>query len=555
MLNSIGLANPGIDALPRRRPAAARARSACPSGSRSAASRAHEYARRCARLDGRDEVAAIELNLSCPNVDEAPESAAEIVAACRAATAQAALREALAGRLGRRRGRRARSRRRGRRRALAREHDPRPRARRADAAAASRHRASAATPGPALQPIALAAVYACRARDGAADRRHGRRADRARRARADRRRRDRGRARHRALRRPGRAGARACGARRRGDALGFATSASAMRARARAASPMLAERARKSLQFAKTLRFDRAAERLLDSRAHGHARRPRPRLQLRSLDQRMEALEAGERDPGPAGAAEEGPEGRARPDRVDPARAARVRRDREGVRHAHGRAEVRPRQGGAASSTSAGSASRRPSAGCPSGSARSCVGLFDRCRTEPGSERLPDRPVFVITGPSGAGKGTLIRRLARARARARARGLGDDAAAPPGEERRRDYWFLSEEEFVELGRRRRVPRVRRLRVGPPVRDAAARSSTGSPARARRRVLELEIEGALHVKDDVPGSVTIFIDAPTRRARAPAPRAGDREHGRDRASGIELARRQHRARGASSTTWS
>ena len=29
----------------------------------------------------------IELNLSCPNVDEAPESAAEIVAACRAATA------------------------------------------------------------------------------------------------------------------------------------------------------------------------------------------------------------------------------------------------------------------------------------------------------------------------------------------------------------------------------------------------------------------------------------------------------------------------------------
>ena len=28
----------------------------------------------------------IELNLSCPNVDEAPESAAEIVAACRAAT-------------------------------------------------------------------------------------------------------------------------------------------------------------------------------------------------------------------------------------------------------------------------------------------------------------------------------------------------------------------------------------------------------------------------------------------------------------------------------------
>ena len=43
---------------------------------------ADEYAETCARLD---EV-TIELNLSCPNVDEAPESAAEIVAACRAAT-------------------------------------------------------------------------------------------------------------------------------------------------------------------------------------------------------------------------------------------------------------------------------------------------------------------------------------------------------------------------------------------------------------------------------------------------------------------------------------
>jgi dihydroorotate dehydrogenase (NAD+) catalytic subunit len=46
---------------------------------------ARDYAETCEQL-GRDGVAAIELNLSCPNVDEAPESAAEIVAACRAAT-------------------------------------------------------------------------------------------------------------------------------------------------------------------------------------------------------------------------------------------------------------------------------------------------------------------------------------------------------------------------------------------------------------------------------------------------------------------------------------
>jgi dihydroorotate dehydrogenase (NAD+) catalytic subunit len=45
-----------------------------------------DYAETCEQLAG-DAVACIELNLSCPNVDEAPESAAEIVAGCRAVTA------------------------------------------------------------------------------------------------------------------------------------------------------------------------------------------------------------------------------------------------------------------------------------------------------------------------------------------------------------------------------------------------------------------------------------------------------------------------------------
>ena len=83
MLNSIGLANPGIDrflaeVLPRL------GELGVPIWVSVGGFAAHEYAESCARLDGRDEVAAIELNVSCPNVPEAPESAAEIVAAARA---------------------------------------------------------------------------------------------------------------------------------------------------------------------------------------------------------------------------------------------------------------------------------------------------------------------------------------------------------------------------------------------------------------------------------------------------------------------------------------
>lgn len=82
MLNAIGLANPGrerflTEHLPRLRelgvPLWVSVGGFC----------ADDYAETCASLEG---VEAVELNLSCPNVDEAANSAAEIVAACRRTT-------------------------------------------------------------------------------------------------------------------------------------------------------------------------------------------------------------------------------------------------------------------------------------------------------------------------------------------------------------------------------------------------------------------------------------------------------------------------------------
>jgi dihydroorotate dehydrogenase (NAD+) catalytic subunit len=81
MLNSIGLANPGRErfleeVLPSLRGLG------MPIWVSVGGFAARDYAGTCAQLRN----VTIELNLSCPNVDEAPESAAEIVAACRAAT-------------------------------------------------------------------------------------------------------------------------------------------------------------------------------------------------------------------------------------------------------------------------------------------------------------------------------------------------------------------------------------------------------------------------------------------------------------------------------------
>jgi len=82
MLNSIGLQNPGrdrflADVLPRLRELE------IPLWVSVGGFSAGDYAETCAELAD----VTIELNLSCPNVDEAPESAAEIVSACRARSA------------------------------------------------------------------------------------------------------------------------------------------------------------------------------------------------------------------------------------------------------------------------------------------------------------------------------------------------------------------------------------------------------------------------------------------------------------------------------------
>jgi len=87
MLNSIGLQNPGIDAfidssLPQLERLGVRLWVSIGGFA------ASDYAELCQRLDGESSVEAIELNLSCPNVEEAPEGAAELVAASRAVTAK-----------------------------------------------------------------------------------------------------------------------------------------------------------------------------------------------------------------------------------------------------------------------------------------------------------------------------------------------------------------------------------------------------------------------------------------------------------------------------------
>lgn len=87
MLNSIGLQGPGIEGflehvLPRLELLGV------PLWVSVGGFSADDYALMCAALDDRAAVATIELNLSCPNVEEAPETAGQLVTAARAATSK-----------------------------------------------------------------------------------------------------------------------------------------------------------------------------------------------------------------------------------------------------------------------------------------------------------------------------------------------------------------------------------------------------------------------------------------------------------------------------------
>ena len=119
--------------------------------------------------------------------------------------------------------------------------------------------------------------------------------------------------------------------------------------------------------------------------------------------------------------------------------------------------------------------------------------------------------VFVVTGPSGAGKGTLIRALVERIPELEVAVSATTRPLRPGEENGREYWFLEEDEFTRRvadgGFLEWVEYVSRWRYGT-LRSEIDRIA----ANGRVCVLELELDGALHVQAESPAACTIFIAA-------------------------------------------
>jgi guanylate kinase len=123
--------------------------------------------------------------------------------------------------------------------------------------------------------------------------------------------------------------------------------------------------------------------------------------------------------------------------------------------------------------------------------------------------------VFVITGPSGVGKGTLIRTLLD-----REPGLELSVSATtrqprPGEVAGVDYHFLDDAEFdrrIAAGDFVEHASYSGRRYGTLRSDLEQRLARGAPV-----VLEIEVQGARQVAETMPEAVRIFIAPPSEEA--------------------------------------
>ncbi len=120
--------------------------------------------------------------------------------------------------------------------------------------------------------------------------------------------------------------------------------------------------------------------------------------------------------------------------------------------------------------------------------------------------------MFVITGPSGVGKGTLIRGLMERLPQLELSVSATTRPARPGERGGTDYHFLTPEEFerrVQAGEFVEHADYAGRRYGTLRSELEGRVQAGVPV-----VLEIEVQGARQVRAAMPDALQVFIAPPS-----------------------------------------
>ena len=125
--------------------------------------------------------------------------------------------------------------------------------------------------------------------------------------------------------------------------------------------------------------------------------------------------------------------------------------------------------------------------------------------------------LFIISGPAGAGKGTVVRALLENHSELTLSVSATTRQPREGEEHGKHYFFISKEEFE-----RRIANAEMLEYnhftgngnyyGTPKKEVEEALANGNDV-----ILEIDVNGAMQVKDKFENAVAIMLTPPNREA--------------------------------------
>jgi len=134
--------------------------------------------------------------------------------------------------------------------------------------------------------------------------------------------------------------------------------------------------------------------------------------------------------------------------------------------------------------------------------------------SSPGPSTAPGQ-LIVFTGPSGVGKGTLLRALLENHPELHPSGSATTRPPRSGEVHGQDYYFVAREDFEQMIRQGDLLEWAEFAgnyYGTPVQSVMAPVQAGHWV-----VLEIELEGARQIRQRFPGALQIFILPPSLEA--------------------------------------
>jgi guanylate kinase len=124
--------------------------------------------------------------------------------------------------------------------------------------------------------------------------------------------------------------------------------------------------------------------------------------------------------------------------------------------------------------------------------------------------------LVVVAGPSGAGKGTIIRRLLERRPDVRYSVSMTTRAPRPSEVDGKDYFFVTRDDFVDL--RDAGGFLEWFEVYGDLKGTPKAFVDGELAAGHDVLLEVDVQGALAVREREPDALLVFVRAPSREVQ-------------------------------------